>query len=233
MQGRPHIFSKIIYAKILRIICKTLVAIILCYNLFVVVVTIILRYHDPPHTAVQLQQCIGQRRTGCSSERSTIRLNQLPQHVIGAIVAAEDPRFFDHTGIDWSATQIKSIRALRSGQKLPGSSTITQQLGKNIFLHNRRSYLRKLFELNIALVLESLLSKERILELYVNVIEFDTNVYGIESAALWYYSKNASALTREESARLASVLPAPGLRHPDDQHVTSTTILYRMRLLGW
>ncbi len=130
-----------------------------------------------------------------------------------AVVAAEDQLFFEHKGFDIKQIQA-AIETHLDGGKLRGGSTISQQVAKNVFLWPGRSWIRKGLEAYFTLGIEVCWPKKRILEMYVNVAELGPGIYGVESAARHYFGKAASDLTREESARLASILPAPRERSP-------------------
>jgi monofunctional biosynthetic peptidoglycan transglycosylase len=129
-----------------------------------------------------------------------------------AVLVAEDGTFFSHAGVDWY--EVWESAAINWGKRriVRGGSTITQQLAKNLYLSTSRDPIRKIKELVIAWMLETTLSKKRILELYLNIIEWGHGVFGIEAAAQRYFHKPASQLTMEEGARLAAVIPSP-LRH--------------------
>ena len=114
-----------------------------------------------------------------------------------------------------------------------GASTLTQQLVKNLFLTTHRSYLRKALEYTLTPCAELLLEKQRIVELYLNVVEWGPGVYGAEAAARYYYQTSAAALTRERAAQLAAVLPAPRTRTPQRMDAASARILTRIQQMGW
>ena len=126
-----------------------------------------------------------------------------------AIIAAEDMKFVDHEGFDWEGIQRAMEKNQKKGKAVAGGSTITQQLAKNLFLSGERSYLRKGEEAIITLMLEAVLDKRRILELYLNVAEWGIGVFGAESAARHYYGVSAASLGPEQAARLAAMLPRP------------------------
>jgi monofunctional biosynthetic peptidoglycan transglycosylase len=131
-----------------------------------------------------------------------------------AVVTAEDPNFFAHRGIDWGELK-ESVRAdVRLGTFFRGGSTITQQLAKNLFLSSRKSLVRKAREMIIARWLEADLGKARILELYLNVIEFGDGVYGCEAASRLYFGKAAADLNASEAAGLAGIIPSPRRLNP-------------------
>jgi len=126
-----------------------------------------------------------------------------------AMVAAEDAKFVDHEGFDWDGIQIAIEKNQKKGRVVAGGSTITQQLAKNLFLTPSRSYVRKAEEAVITVMLEAFLPKRRILELYLNVIEWGNGVFGAEAAARKYFGVSAAALSPEQAARLAAMAPNP------------------------
>lgn len=125
-----------------------------------------------------------------------------------AVVSSEDQQFFTHYGFDFVAIK-KAMRNNERGRKLKGGSTITQQTAKNAFLLPHRNYIRKAFEAYFTLLIELLWSKDRILEVYLNVIEFGNGIYGVQAASQHYFHKDAKNLNRDEAALLAAVLPNP------------------------
>jgi monofunctional biosynthetic peptidoglycan transglycosylase len=130
-------------------------------------------------------------------------------HLKQAVIAAEDAKFASHSGFDWEAMQEAHKRNLRQGEIVRGASTITQQLAKNLFLTGERTWWRKAQEAAITVMLETLLTKRRILEIYLNVAEWGDGVYGAEAAAHYHFRVPASELTPAEAARLAAMLPSP------------------------
>lgn len=126
-----------------------------------------------------------------------------------AIIASEDALFSEHQGVDWDALEKAYEKNSRKGRVVAGGSTITQQLAKNLFLSGSRSYFRKAQELAIAYMLEFWMSKERILEIYLNVVEWGNGVFGAEAAARHYYGTSAANLSASQAARLAAMLPNP------------------------
>ncbi|MFO1395761.1 MAG: monofunctional biosynthetic peptidoglycan transglycosylase [Burkholderiales bacterium] len=134
---------------------------------------------------------------------------RISNHLKRALVAAEDAKFVDHEGFDWDGIQLALEKNQKKGRVVAGGSTITQQLAKNLFLTPSRSYVRKAEEAVITVMLESLLSKRRILELYLNVIEWGNGVFGAEAAARRYFGTSAAGLSAEQAARLAAMAPNP------------------------
>jgi monofunctional glycosyltransferase len=126
-----------------------------------------------------------------------------------AMVAAEDAKFIDHEGFDWDGIQLALEKNQKKGRVVAGGSTITQQLAKNLFLTPARSYWRKAEEAAITVMLEALLPKRRILEIYLNVIEWGNGIFGAEAAARHYFGISASQLSAEQAARLAAMAPNP------------------------
>jgi monofunctional biosynthetic peptidoglycan transglycosylase len=155
-------------------------------------------------------------------EKATLRhqwvnYNQISINIKQAVIAAEDAKFIDHEGFDWEGIEKAYEKNKRRKKIVAGGSTISQQLAKNLFLSNQRTPWRKAEETIITLMLETVLSKQRILEIYLNVIEWGNNVYGIEAASLRYFSSHAKDLNSFQSAKLASMIPNPKYyeRHQD------------------
>lgn len=170
-------------------------------------------------------------------EKATLRhqwvnYNQISIHIKQAVIAAEDAKFIDHEGFDWEGIEKAYEKNKRRKKIVAGGSTISQQLAKNLFLSNQRTPWRKIEETMITLMLETILSKQRILEIYLNVIEWGNNVYGIEAASQRYFSAHAKELNSFQSAKLASMIPNPKYyeRHQDSSGLIerSGIILSRM-----
>jgi monofunctional biosynthetic peptidoglycan transglycosylase len=149
-----------------------------------------------------------------------------------AVIASEDANFAEHDGVDWVALEKAYARNTTRHKVVGGGSTITQQLAKNLFLSGSRNYLRKGQEMVIAFMLETLMSKERILEIYLNVVEFGRGVFGAEAAARHYYGVPASALNAGQAAKLAVMLPNPRFydRHRDTNYLARRTTLIMTRM---
>ncbi len=135
--------------------------------------------------------------------------DRISRNLKRAIVAAEDGKFLDHDGFDWDALQKAYEKNLKKGKIVSGGSTISQQLAKNLFLSSKRTPWRKLQEAVITVMLETVMDKRRILEIYLNVIEWGNGVFGAEAAARYYYRTSAANLGPEQSARLAAMVPNP------------------------
>jgi monofunctional biosynthetic peptidoglycan transglycosylase len=194
-----------------------------------------LRVFPPLTTAVQIQRGVEAWWAAADATRQYqyVPLSQIADHLEHAVVAAEDARFFTHGGFDWHELARARAAAQEHQRPMRGASTLTQQLVKNLFLTTHRSFLRKALEYTLTPWAELLLGKARILELYLNVVEWGPGVYGAEAAARYYYQTSAAALTREQAARLAAVLPAPRARAPQHMGAASARIQRRMRQMGW
>jgi monofunctional biosynthetic peptidoglycan transglycosylase len=138
-----------------------------------------------------------------------IRYERISRHLKQAVIAAEDAKFMEHWGFDWESMRKAHEQNLREGEIVRGASTITQQLAKNLFLSAERAWWRKAQEAAITTMLEALLTKRRILEIYLNVAEWGDGVFGAEAAALYHFRVRASELTPAEAAQLAAMLPSP------------------------
>ena len=161
-----------------------------------------------------------------------VPLSQISPNFQHAVIAAEDARFYQHHGFDWHAIQIAAEEDIEGGS-IRGGSTLTQQLVKNLLFGTGRSILRKGVEFTLVPVAELVLGKQRILELYLNVVEWGPGVYGAESACRYYYRTSARNVGREDAARLAAILPLPLKRRPDHMNRYSALIQERMRQMGW
>jgi monofunctional biosynthetic peptidoglycan transglycosylase len=149
-----------------------------------------------------------------------------------AVIASEDANFSEHDGVDWEALQKAYERNSRRHKVVGGGSTITQQLAKNLFLSGSRSYLRKGQEMIIAFMLETVMGKERILEIYLNVVEYGRGIFGAEAAARHYYRSTAASLNTAQAAKLAVMLPNPRFydKHRDSNYLARRTSLILNRM---
>jgi monofunctional glycosyltransferase len=192
------------------------------------------RWIDPPSTAVQIQRRLQAwtHHTPYHKRYKFIPLIQISPNLQHAVVAAEDARFYQHHGFDWQQIQIAAEDDLEGGRSR-GASTITQQLVKNLFFGTGRSVLRKGAEFTLVPVAELVLGKRRILEIYLNVVEWGPGIYGAESACRYYDETPARNIGREQAARLAAILPAPLRRRPERMNNYSSLILERMSQMGW
>src|ERR1700722_11599726 len=192
------------------------------------------RWIDPPTTAVHIQRHLQAwlRHAPYRERCQFIPLSQISPDFQHAVIAAEDARFYQHHGFDWHQIQIDAEDDLQ-GERIRGASTISQQLVKNLFFGTSRSILRKGAEATLVPVAELVLGKKRILEIYLNVVEWGPGIYGAESSSRYYDQTAARNIGREQGARLAAILPAPLKRRPERMNTYSTIILKRMSQMGW
>jgi len=192
------------------------------------------RWIAPPTTAVQIQRRFQAwiHNKPYRKRYQFIPLNQISPNLQHAVIAAEDARFYQHHGFDWHEVEIAAQQDLE-GERTRGASTITQQLVKNLFFGTGRSILRKGAEVTLVPVAEVVLGKRRILEIYLNVVEWGPGIYGAESACHYYDQTAARNIGREPAARLAAILPAPLKRRPERMNNYSAIILRRMDQKGW
>jgi len=192
------------------------------------------RFQPPGETAFMAQRMDELRE---KNSKATLQYRWVPYARISvqlkrAMIAAEDAKFAEHAGFDWDGIRNALEKNRKAGRVVGGGSTITQQLAKNLFLSPARSYFRKAEEAVVTVMLEAMLPKQRIFELYLNVIEWGNGVFGAEAAARRYYNAPAASLSAEASARLASMIPSPRRfeRNPGSEYLDGrvATILARM-----
>lgn len=165
-------------------------------------------------------------------QQQWVPYNRISNNLKRAVIASEDANFSDHDGVDWEALQKAYEKNNRKHKVVGGGSTITQQLAKNLFLSGSRSYIRKGQEMIIAFMLETVMSKERILEIYLNVVEFGRGIFGAEAAARHYYRSSAATLSPTQAAKLAVMLPNPRYydRNRDTNYLVRRTNLIVNRM---
>lgn len=192
------------------------------------------RWVDPPTTAVHIQRRLQAwfRHKPYQERYKFVPLGQISPDLQHAVISGEDARFYQHHGFDWQEIEIAAKQDLE-GDRIRGASTLTQQLVKNLFFGTGRSYFRKGAEVTLVPVAEFVLGKRRILEIYLNVVEWGPGIYGAESACRYYDKTSARKIDREQAARLAAVLPAPLKRRPERMNQYSAIILNRMSQVGW
>jgi monofunctional glycosyltransferase len=169
------------------------------------------RSHPPRETAFMAQRMDELR---AHNPKAQLKYQWVPYERISAnlkraMIVSEDAKFVDHAGFDWDGIQKALEKNRQKGRVVSGGSTITQQLAKNLFLSPEKSYLRKAEEAVVTVLLEAMLPKKRILELYLNVIEWGNGVFGAEAAAQRYFGVGAAQLSAEQAARLAAMTPSP------------------------
>ena len=189
-------------------------------QVFFIARIVMMRYIDPVSTAFQRSEVwgISHRHHDLTWSQRWVSMNQFPTHLQRAVIASEDDIFASHSGVQWEALERAwsknaraQARALTNNQapKVVGGSTITQQLAKNLFLSGERTFFRKTQELILTLVLEQCLSKQRILEIYLNSVEWGEGVFGVDAASRHYFGHPVAQLSAWEAARLAVMLPRP------------------------
>jgi monofunctional glycosyltransferase len=194
-----------------------------------------LRFVDPPTTGVQIQRRVEAMVSGKPYRKRSrvVPLQMISPNLQHAVIAAEDGHFYRHHGIDWEQVEQVAHESEQTGRIRRGASTITQQLVKNLFFTTHRNPVRKVFEYTLAPMADWILGKKRVLELYLNVIEWGPGVYGAEAAAEYHYHTTAAQLDLEQSARLAACLPSPRRRKPARMDHYSALIMERMSQVGW
>jgi monofunctional biosynthetic peptidoglycan transglycosylase len=157
-----------------------------------------------PFTSLMVQRAL----EGDKIRYYPVSLTKINRNLVDSVIASEDARFCQHYGFELEAMQ-KAFKANQRGKKLRGASTISQQTSKNLFLWSSRSYIRKGFEAGFTILTETIWTKRRIMEMYLNVAEMGNGVFGAEAASLYYFNKHAKDLTPYEAARIAAILPNP------------------------
>jgi monofunctional biosynthetic peptidoglycan transglycosylase len=201
-------------SRVLRWTVKATAALftlLLLYQLWIFAHVLWWNDHNPGSTAFMAAGLVRQQEKNpdAALRHKWVPYERISVHLKRAVVAAEDARFLEHRGFDVAGIQTAVEKNLKTGKLVAGGSTITQQLAKNLFLSSERSFLRKGEEAVITLMIESTWSKRRILEVYLNVIEWGNGVYGAEAAAQRYYKKSAARLSTDQAARLAAMIPNP------------------------
>jgi monofunctional biosynthetic peptidoglycan transglycosylase len=190
--------------------------------------------HNPTMTSFMREQqaALQEKNPKANIQQVWVPYNRISNNLKRAIIASEDANFSEHEGVDWEALQKAYEKNNKKKKVVSGGSTITQQLAKNLFLSGSRSYLRKGQELIITYMLETLMDKERIFEIYLNVVEFGKGTFGAEAAARHYYGVSAANLGAAQAAKLAVMLPNPRFfdKHRDSNYLARRTgvILRRM-----
>ena len=182
-------------------VIKRVVIFLFCFQLFYI---LILKWVNPPITLTQL----GSVFRGDGLKRDYTNMKNISPYAKLAVISSEDQLFPDHDGFDFKSIE-KAMKHNQKSKSLHGASTISQQVAKNVFLWQGRSWIRKAMEAYFTFMIEWIWGKKRILEMYLNVSEMGKGVYGIEAAAQFYFSKPAKSLSRQEAAMIAACLPNP------------------------
>ncbi len=190
--------------------------------------------HNPASTSFMRHQrdLLQKKNPNVRLQHKWVAYDHISNNLKRAIIASEDSNFSEHEGVDWKAMQKAFEKNTKKGKVVAGGSTITQQLAKNLFLSGERSYLRKAQEFIITYMLEFLMDKERIFEIYLNVVEWGGGVFGAEAAARHYYGISAASLSADQAARLAVMLPNPRFfdRNPGSGYLARRTGLILRRM---
>lgn len=221
---RPSLFRRLLRWALLLLVA---------FYAFIALSLAALKLVDPPTTAVQTQRRVESwfSKGRYQKHYDFQPLQRISPQLQWAVVAAEDARFFIHHGFDWKELD-QAIDDSLEDRRVRGASTISQQLVKNLFLSTHGSFVRKGLEFTIVPLAELILGKRRILELYLNTSEWGPGVFGAEAAARFHYHCAAQALTRDQAARLAAILPSPLRRRPARMDSYSAIILGRMGQMG-
>ena len=232
---------KINKTKVVSVALLTAFAALLLYQFGLFIMVLWLSVRNPGSSAF-MDATLAELRL--SDPKAELKYQWVPYQDIGkslkrAVVASEDSNFTDHEGVEWDAIrkawEYNQKQAEKGKSKMRGGSTITQQLAKNLFLSTSRSYLRKGQELVLTYMIEFVMSKQRILELYLNIAQWGGNVFGAEAAARHYYGVSAARLSQYQAAQLAAMLPNPVYyesRKTSYLRSRTATIQKRMRLVA-
>lgn len=211
-----------------------LLALVLAYQLCIFFLVLYWKWFNPTETrfmALRLDE-LQEQHADARLNYVWVPYSQISIHLKRAVVASEDDKFMDHDGFDWGGIQEAMKKNERKGKSVAGGSTITQQLAKNLFLSPSRSYIRKLQEAVITVMIEALWDKRRIFEVYLNVVEWGGGVFGAEAAAQHYYHIHAASISEQQAVRIAVMLPNPRefeLKYPGYVAAHAQRVLARMR----
>ncbi|MEN9430105.1 MAG: Monofunctional biosynthetic peptidoglycan transglycosylase [Pseudomonadota bacterium] len=211
-------------------VCLLVISVFVSYQLWLVAHVYWWIDHNPESSAfmeTQLQ-VLQSKDPEAELKHRWIAYNQISPNLKKALITSEDAKFLDHEGFDWEGIQTAWEKNLKKGKIVAGGSTISQQLAKNLFLSGRKTPWRKLEEAAITIMMEKMMSKRRIFEIYLNVIEWGNGVFGAEAAARHYYRKSARNLSAGESAKLAAMVPNPRYF---DKHRSDRRLLRKARII--
>ncbi len=186
--------------------------------------------HNPASSAFMADRLIVMQSTNPKAklQHKWLPYKNISSHLKRALIAAEDAKFVDHEGFDWEGIQLAYKKNMAKGRIVAGGSTISQQLAKNLFLSTKRTPWRKAEETVITLMLEAMMEKQRIFDIYLNTIEWGNGIFGAEAAARHYYQISASQLSAEQSAKLAAMVPNPRYY---DNHRDATGLLHKTEII--
>lgn len=206
------------------------VVLFLVWNVWIFAHVFWWRSHNPDATTFMNEQLARLQEKDPEAElrHKWVPYSKISPNLKRALIASEDAKFLDHEGFDWEGIQNAWEKNLKKGRIVAGGSTISQQLAKNLFLSSKRTPWRKLEEAIITVMLEQLLDKRRILEIYLNVIEWGNGVFGAEAAARHYYKTSAANLSAGQSAKLAAMVPNPRYF---DTHLNDRKLLRKTRII--
>ena len=223
-------------STIARYVFKKLLWLLLGFLVISIILVASLNFINPPVWGWKLQrQFMPPANYPAQIQHQWVRYTQISKNLKLAVIASEDQLFAQHAGFDFNSIK-NALNSNAQGKRIRGASTISQQTAKNLFLWPGKSYLRKGIEAWLTALMELLLNKQRILELYLNLVEFGPGIFGVEAASQHYYKKRAQGISAREAARLASVLPNPYRFHVDQpsKYILQRTawIEKQMRQLG-
>jgi monofunctional biosynthetic peptidoglycan transglycosylase len=197
--------------KFIKKIFRFLFKIALWFFIISIGLTIIYRFIPVPVTplmVIRLWEQAWDEKNDVRLYKDWVSIDNISKHMPQAVYAAEDQKFLEHNGFDWKAME-EAWEKNKKGKRIKGASTISQQTAKNVFLWPSRNLVRKGLEAYFTFLIETIWTKERIMEVYLNVIEMGPGIYGIEAASQTFYNRPASKLTRQQAAMIAAVLPNP------------------------
>jgi monofunctional glycosyltransferase len=218
-----------------RIAWKTglvVIALIVVYQIWLLCNVLYLINHNPRSSAFMENrlETLQDKNAKAQLQHRWVPYSRISNHLKRAMVAAEDAKFIEHEGFDWEGMHKAYEKNIKKGKIVAGGSTISQQLAKNLFLSGSRNPLRKVQEAVITVMIEQLMSKQRIFEIYLNIIEWGNGVFGAEAAAQHYFNVSASNITATQAAQLAAIVPNPRFY---DAHRNSRWIARRVELLSY
>lgn len=237
-RNTPRAPSKRSWWRIATGIIMAMACLLILYQLWLFCQVVYYNYQPPGRTSVMRQELsrLQETRPNATLRYDWVNYDQISASLKRAVISAEDANFLEHDGVEWEAIrkawEYNQNQSELGRAKMRGGSTITQQLAKNLFLSGSRTYLRKGQELVLTFMIEHVMSKARILELYLNVAEWGTGVFGAQAAARHYYNTDARSLSAAQAARLAAMLPNPRYYdvNRDTRYLNARTAVYLRRL---